>query len=297
STGRRIPPIVMGHEASGVVEAVGDAVKRFKAGERITFDSTVYCGQCYFCRRGQVNLCNNRRVLGVSCGDYRQHGCFAEYVAVPEAICYALPDNLSFEYAAMIEPVSIAVHAVSRARPEMGETAVVVGTGMIGLLVVQALRVAGVGRVIAVDLEDRKLKLAAELGADVTINAKDPDVAAKIMALTAGRGADLAVECVGATAPINTAITSLRKGGRIVLVGNISPRADIPLQAVVTRELTVLGSCASCGEYPVCIDVLANRKVRVDAILSATASLHEGPRWFERLYGQEAGLMKVVLRP
>ncbi|MFI5380267.1 MAG: galactitol-1-phosphate 5-dehydrogenase [Tepidisphaerales bacterium] len=296
STGRRVPPIVMGHEASGVVEAVGGAATRFKPGARITFDSTVYCGRCHFCRRGQVNLCDNRRVLGVSCGDYRQHGCFAEYVAVPEAICYALPENLSFTHAAMIEPVSIAVHGVSRARPEMGDTAVVVGTGMIGLLVVQALRVAGAGRVIAVDLEDRKLQLARELGADEILNANDPEVARKIMAIT-GRGADLAVECVGATGPINTAIASLSKGGRLVLVGNISPKAEIPLQALVTRELTVLGSCASCGEYPVCIDLLAQGRIRVEPILSATASLDEGPKWFERLYAREAGLMKVVLRP
>ncbi len=297
STGRRIPPIVMGHEASGVVEAAASGADRFKPGDRVTFDSTVYCGRCHFCGRGQVNLCDNRRVLGVSCADYRQHGCFAEYVAVPEAICHPLPQELSFEHAAMIEPVSIAVHAVARAGVAIGESAVVVGTGMIGLLVVQALRTAGAGKIIAVDVEPQKRQLAREVGADEALDGHEDELPRRIMGLTAGRGADLSVECVGATGPIQTAVACLRKGGRAVLVGNISPRAELSLQTIVTRELTLLGSCASCGEYPTCIDLLARRRIRVDPILSATAPLEQGPQWFDRLYAREPGLMKVILKP
>ena len=112
STGRRIPPVVMGHEAAGVITEVGREVDQWKPGDRVTFDSTISCGDCAFCRRGDVNLCDRRQVLGVSCGDYRRHGAFAEYVAVPARILYRLPDTLSFEHAAMIEAVSIAVHAV-----------------------------------------------------------------------------------------------------------------------------------------------------------------------------------------
>ena len=100
STGRRIPPLVMGHEAAGFIEHVGDEVRGLQVGDRVTFDSTVSCGRCHFCRRGQINLCDNRTVLGVSCGDYRRHGAFAEYVAVPSRILYKLPDSLAFEHAA-----------------------------------------------------------------------------------------------------------------------------------------------------------------------------------------------------
>ena len=142
STGRRIPPIVMGHEASGVVEKVGANVRDFKAGDRVTFDSTISCGNCEYCRAGRINLCDNRRVLGVSTPEYRQHGCFAEFVALPARIAYKLPDAVSFEHAAMTEPLSIAVHAVSRAGTAglLGKSALVVGAGMIGQLLIQTLR-------------------------------------------------------------------------------------------------------------------------------------------------------------
>ncbi|NQT36871.1 MAG: alcohol dehydrogenase catalytic domain-containing protein, partial [Planctomycetes bacterium] len=160
STGRRQPPIVMGHEAAGVIARVGEAVDDWAPGDRVTFDSTIYCGRCAFCRDGQINLCDNRRVLGVSCDDYRRHGAFAQFVAVPRHIVYRLPEGLSFERAAMVEPLSIAFHAVNITPITLGDTAVVVGTGMIGLLAVEALRAAGCGRIFAVDLDQNKLDLA-----------------------------------------------------------------------------------------------------------------------------------------
>src|SRR5579863_6597884 len=164
SSGRRIPPLVMGHEAAGEIAEAGRNVTQWKVGDRVTFDSTVSCGHCDFCRRGDINLCDNRQVLGVSCGDYRRNGAFAEYVAVPENILYGLPVSLPFEHAAMIEAVSIAVHAVNLTPRTLGDTAVVVGTGMIGLLMLQAARLAGCSRIIAVDLDDNKLEVARSLG-------------------------------------------------------------------------------------------------------------------------------------
>ncbi|RPJ55533.1 MAG: galactitol-1-phosphate 5-dehydrogenase [Acidobacteria bacterium] len=297
STGRRIPPIVMGHEASGVIAAAGPEVHDFKPGDRVTFDSTIYCGSCFFCKRGEINLCDNRRVLGVSCGDYRLHGAFAEYVAVPERVLYRIPDALSFERAAMIEPCSIAFHAVNRARLTINDTAVVVGSGMIGLLVIQALRLAGCGRIFAVDVEDAKLELARRLGADAVLNSSRVDTADEIRRLTHNRGADLAFEAVGISPAVQTALASVRKGGQLVLVGNLAPMVDFPLQAAVTRELTVLGCCASRGEYPACLDMIAAGKLDVDVLMSATAPLADGAAWFGRLYGKERGLMKVVLKP
>ena len=297
STGRRVPPLVMGHEAAGLVARVGARVTSFHQGDRVTFDSMISCGLCYYCRRGQINLCDERRVLGVSCGEYRQNGAFAEYVAVPQHVVYRLPDSLSFEHAALIEPVSVVFHAVSLTPITLGDTAVVVGTGMIGLLVVQALRLAGCGRVFAVDLDARKLELAKKLGADEGFNPSQADVRAEVASRTQGRGADVALEAVGATAPINTAIASLRKGGALTLVGNLSPKAEVPLQAIVTRELKLMGSCGVKGEYPASIEMLARGRIRVTDLISAAAPLEEGPAWFDRLYRQEPGLLKVILKP
>lgn len=297
STGRRIPPVIMGHEASGVIAEVGSNVKEFAAGNRVTFDDTIYCGTCFFCRRGQTNLCNKRRVLGVSCDEYRQHGAFAEYVAVPAHVLYRLPDTVSFEQAAMVEPSSVALHAVERTPISLNDTAVVVGVGMVGLLVVQVLRAAGCGQIIAVDIDQSKLDMACEHGADIGLDPENTDAAAEIHKLTQDRGADVAFEVVGITSAVQTAIGSLRKGGALTLVGNISPKVELPLQAAVTRELTLYGSYGSKGEYPVCLDLIARGAIDVDIMMSATAPLSEGALWFKRLYDREPGLMKVILEP
>jgi L-iditol 2-dehydrogenase len=297
SSGRRIPPLVMGHEAAGMVTAVGTNVTKFAVGDRVTFDSTVSCGECHFCRRGEINLCDNRMVLGVSCGDYRRYGAFAEYVSVPQNICYRIPDNLSFEHAALIEAVSIAVHAANRTPIQLGDTAVVVGSGMIGLLVIQAIRLAGCSRIIAVDLDASRLEKARELGADFTLKADDCNVVDEVKGLTDGRGADVAIEVVGATPTLVTAIESVRKGGAVTLVGNLAPTVELPLQSIVTRELSLYGTCASKGEYPQCIALLERGDIKVQPLITATASLDEGPEWFERLYAGEPGAMKVVIKP
>jgi len=297
STGRRIPPLVMGHEAAGVIERAGSAVEGFKAGDRVTFDSTVSCGRCDFCRQGQINLCDNRTVLGVSCGDYRRHGAFAEYVSVPARILYKLPDSLPFERAALIEAVSIAVHAVSRHLPKPDEAVLVVGSGMIGVLVIQVLREKGCRNIIAVDVDDDKLALAKRVGATRTVNGKDIDVPARIRELTGGQGADASFEVVGHGSTVVNAIRSLRKGGTVVLIGNLSPKVEIPLQEVVSREISVLGSCASSGEIPECIDLLARGAVDVDPLISLKAPLNEAPDLFARLYGGDKSLMKVIIQP
>lgn len=296
-SGRRIPPIVMGHEAAGTIEKIGSEVTGYAIGDRVTFDSTVYCGECDFCRRGEVNLCDNRMVLGVSCDDYRRYGAFAEFVMVPGRILYRLPDNLSFDAAALIEAVSVAVHAVARSTAKKGDAALVVGAGMIGLLIVQVLRHKGCDPIFAIDLDDQRLELAGTFGATKTFNAKDPDAVTKIIAATNGHGVDVALEAVGATPTIRTAIAALRKGGSLCLVGNIAANIELPLQSVVTRELSVYGTCASQGEYPECIDLMASGIVDVTPLISAQGSLEEGQSWFDRLHAKEPGLMKVVLNP
>jgi len=297
STGRRIPPIIMGHEAAGVISQTGANAGDWKEGDCVTFDSTVYCGTCYFCRRGLINLCDNRRVLGVSCEEYRQNGAFAEYVAVPHHILYSLPEVLGFEQAAMVEPVSIAFHAVKRTPLSINDTAVVVGSGMIGLLIIQTLRAAGCEKIIAVDLDQNRLDLACRLGEVAGLKSDNSDVVQEVLKLTGNRGADIAFEAVGITPTIKTAVNALRKGGSLILVGNLSPAVEIPLQAIVTREISIYGSCASCGEYPECLDMIANEAVNVNALISAVAPLSEGAKWFKRLYNKESDLLKVILVP
>jgi L-iditol 2-dehydrogenase len=301
STGRRIPPLVMGHEAAGIIAAVGDSVHAFAVGERVTFDSTIYCGSCRFCKEGAINLCDRREVLGVSCGDYRRNGAFAEYVAVPARIVYRLPDSLNFADAAMIEAVSVALHAVRLTAPEPGSTALVVGAGMIGLLILQSLRVAGCGRIFVTDIDPRRLDLARKLGANETIEADaattSEEIAEAIRGLTDGQGVDIVVEAVGTAATVRTAIASARKNATVTLVGNLAPEVPIALQTVVTRQIRLQGSCASAGEYPQAMKLMASKAINVAPMLSAIAPLAEGPRWFERLYAREANLMKVVLTP
>jgi L-iditol 2-dehydrogenase len=244
-----------------------------------------------------VNLCTARRVLGVSCGEYRQHGAFAEYVAVPDHILFPLPEGMPFEHAAMAEPVAIALHAVGRISIQTGDRAAVVGAGMIGLLVLQALKLAGCNEIIAIDIDDARLRVASELGASDTINSADVDAAAAVVERTAGVGVDVAMEVVGNAAALATATNCVRRGGHVGLVGNVSPSVPFPLQTVVTREITLAGSCASAGEYPRAIELIASGAIRVAPLISAVAPLADGPQWFERLYARESNLMKVILCP
>lgn len=297
SSGRRIPPIVMGHEAAGTVAAAGTKVARFSKGDRVTFDSTVYCGACAFCARGEINLCDSRQVVGVSCGDYRRSGAFAEFIAVPERILYRLPETISFAEAAMLEAVSVALHAVRISRVKRGETALVIGAGMIGLLTLQAAKAAGCTRVLIADIDETRLNLAKRVGADEALHLSGAELVAEVLRQTNGKGVDVVWEAVGRNETVSAAIDCARKGGAITLIGNVTPEVTLPLQKVVTRQLRLQGSCASAGEYPEAIDLVASGKIQVKPLITAIAPLEEGPRWFRRLHGREPNLMKVVLTP
>jgi L-iditol 2-dehydrogenase len=295
SSGRRIPPIVMGHEAAGTIAALGGDVTNLAKNERVTFDSTISCGACEFCKRGELNLCNHREVIGVSCGDYRRAGAFAEYIVVPSRIVYRLPPSISFPEAALLEAVAVAVHAVSLAESVPKRTALVIGAGTIGLLCLQALRVAGCSRIFVADIDASRLGLAKELGA-TTVLSPELEFAKQVGHLTGG-GVDLVVEAVGRNETVGTAIDAVRKGGTVILVGNIAPEVTLPLQKVVTRQIRLQGSCASAGEYPRAIELMASGAINVKPLITAIAPLEEGPEWFKRLHAREPGLTKVVLTP
>jgi L-iditol 2-dehydrogenase len=297
STGRRIPPIVMGHEAAGIVTAVGSQVDNYKPGDRVTFDSTVYCGKCEYCLKGEVNLCNQRQVIGVSCGEYRRAGAFAEFLTIPARIAYQLPESFSFAEAAMLEAVSVALHGVAVSEMKPGATVLVIGAGMIGLLLLQAARAAGCSRVVVSDVDATRLKLASQLGADVTLHASGDLLIEEILRLTGGNGVELVLEAVGREETIAAGIDCARKGGTVTLVGNISPQIMLPLQKVVSRQIRLQGSCASAGEYPQAIELVASGKIKVDSLITAVAPLSAGPSWFKRLHAREPNLMKIVLDP
>lgn len=296
STGRRIPPIIMGHEASGVIVGTGKNITGWKIGDRVTFDSTIYRLDDWYTRQGHYNLSDNRMVLGVSCNEFRRNGAFAEYVTIPGHILYRIPENVTFEQAAMVEPVAVALHSINLSGAKINDTAVVFGSGMIGLFIIQLLKQAGC-QVIAVDMLQERLDMAKLAGADYIFNSASNDVVTQIRNLTNNRGTDLAFEAVGITPTIQSAVESLRKGGTLILVGNLSPVIELPLQKVVTKELTVRGSCAINGEYPAVLDLISKGKVNVNDMMSAVAPLSEGASWFDRLYRKEKGLLKVILKP
>jgi L-iditol 2-dehydrogenase len=288
STGRRRPPLIMGHEAAGIIAQVRGFAGDWKPGDRVTFDSTLSCGQCGYCQQSQFNLCENRRVLGVSCEDYSCQGALAQYVVVPHRVLYRLPDDLDFVRAAMVEPLSIAVHAAKRSGVKAGNTAVVVGAGMIGLLQIQVLRAMGCQRIVAVDLAEEKLRMAAKFGATETVQPRTSPDSFQV---------DHAFEAVGLSSSVDWAMRSVRKGGFLTLIGNVSPKIEWSLQLAVTRELTIRGSCASAGEYPECLDLICQGLIDVSSLISAVAPLADGADWFERLSKKDCGLFKVILTP
>ncbi len=300
SSGRRVPPIIMGHEAAGVITEVGNSVNDWKVGDRVAFDSIVFCGRCKSCRSGRTNLCSDRRVIGVSCDEYRRHGAFAELLSLPQHVLFSVPDEVSFEQAAFGEPLAVAMHAVNRVNLVGGETALVIGAGLIGLLVTQVLKQKGASQVFVSDLDVDRLALAKKLGANDGWNATTEDVAARIKAVTEGAGADVVIECVGAGPTIGQAVECVRNGGTIGCVGNLATEVDLPLQQLVTREISMFGSCASSGEYGEAMAALAAGEIQVEPLTSAVAELSEGNDWFQKLYNGgefDSSYLKVILKP
>jgi threonine dehydrogenase-like Zn-dependent dehydrogenase len=297
STGRRIPPMIMGHEASGIIVQTGSCVKGWKAGVRVTFDSTVYPLNDWYTLEGMYNLSDDREVLGVSPGPYKRNGAFAEFVIVPQHILYHIPENVTFEQAAMTEAVAVALHSINISGLKTGDKCVVVGAGMIGIFLIKLLKISGASVIIALDVDDKRLEQARKAGADYTFSPSEEGLQEKILSVTGGRGADIAFEAVGKSESVNMAIDLVRKGGKAILVGNISPRIEFPLQKVVTRELKVLGSCAIRGEYEVVLGLLQSGRITVDDQISVVAPLSEGALWFDKLYRRTENLNKVILKP
>lgn len=297
NTGRRLPPLIMGHEAAGVVGRIGDNVTDFVPGDRVCFDSTVYCNMCPACKQGLFNRCIHRQVLGVSVPEFKRNGALAEYVAVPHWIVAKLPDDMSFVQAALLEPASIGTHAANRRAISHDDTAVVIGAGTIGLFILQAAKLRGAKRTLACDISDFRLDLARQVGADECINPQSLTLRDAVLALTDGRGADITFEAVGFAETFREAISITRTGGSVVAVGNLAKETEFNLQELVSRELTFTGSYASSGEFRTCIDLIASEQIKVGPLVSEVLPLKDGPSAFRRLLEAKENLLKIVLEP
>jgi L-iditol 2-dehydrogenase len=298
STGRRIPPIIMGHEAAGTIVAVGQGVTRWHVGDRVTYGCAIHCGKCSYCRRGLINLCDDRRWMGVSAPAARKHGSYAEYVAVPQQILVQLPDTVSFAAAALSEPLSVAMHALARTPRTLYDSALVVGCGPIGLLAIQLLRASGCGRIVAVDRNPPRLALAELCGAHVLVGSALAGAAlATVQSVTGNTGVDLALEAAGSESSLQLCVAALRKGGALTLIGNVLPSVAFPLQAAVVKELTIYTAMTATDEMVRGVAMLAAGAVNAVPLINAVVPMSQGVAFFDRLRGRDRSLVKVLLAP
>ncbi len=292
ATGRRRPGIVMGHEAAGDVIAIGPDVSSVKEGDRVALRSILPCGRCDRCRHGRPNICPDRQGMGM-----HFDGAYAEQILVTDSLLLPLPDTLSYEDGALIEPLAVAMHAVNRTPFELMDFVVVVGAGAIGLLTLLAARLRGAGSIVVTDLSAHRLEVARSLGADLTIDVGSSDPVAAIAAATDGRGADAVFEAVGVGATVAQSLAVARPGGQVTWIGNSAPLVEMPMQALVTGELTVRGAYGFSDEFEQAADALAAGWIDARRIVECVAPLEEGPELFSRLGDSSLAAVKVVLTP
>ena len=291
-TGRRQPGMVMGHEAAGRVMETGQDVRGVRVGDRVALCSILSCGLCEPCRRGRPNVCERRRGLGM-----QFDGAYAERMVVPQALVVPLPESLSFEVAALAEPLAVALHAVAITPLDPGDAVAIVGAGPIGLLTHLVLRLRGVRSVAITDRSPHRLAVAHALGADLAIDVTRTDPAAAVREATAGSGADVVFEAVGISATVAQSLSMARSGGQVTWIGNSAPTVDLPMQDMVTRELTLRGSYAFDREFDDAIDLLATGRIDVRPLIELTAPLADGPELFRRLGDGTLDAVKVLLIP
>jgi L-iditol 2-dehydrogenase len=292
ATGRRRIGVAMGHEAAGEIVAVGEAVRDRRVGERVVLRSILACGVCDRCRHGQPNVCLDRRGLGM-----QFDGAYAERVAVPEAMVELLPDGLDVLDAALVEPLAVALHAVNLTPFALLDRVAIVGAGSIGLLTLLAVRRRGAGTVVVTDRDPHRVELARALGADAAIDVSAGDPVAAVLDATDGGGADAVFEAVGIAPTVAQSIAVARPGGHVTWVGNSAPEVPLPMQQLVTRELTVRGAYAFVDEFAAAIDALASGWIDAHALIERVAPLEEGEELFRQLAAGTLPAVKVVLTP
>jgi L-iditol 2-dehydrogenase len=287
------PPFVLGHEPGGVVVEVGKDVKHLKVGDRVALEPGKTCGHCEFCKTGRYNLCPDVVFFATPPVD----GVFQEYVAHEADLCFKLPDNVSTLEGALIEPLAVGFHAANQGGAHAGQTAVVFGAGCIGLVSMMALKAMGVSKVYQVDIMDKRLDKALELGADDVINSSKEDALARISELTDGKGADLIIETAGTQITTVQAIHAAKKGANIVLVGySKSGEMTLPMSLVLDKELTFKTVFRYRHIYPMAIDAVASGKVNLKGIVTNVYSLDDAQRAMDESVANKADIVKAVIK-
>ncbi len=287
------PPFVLGHEPGGVVVEVGKDVKHLKVGDRVALEPGKTCGQCEFCKTGRYNLCPDVVFFATPPVD----GVFQEYVAHEASLCFKLPDNVSTLEGALIEPLAVGFHAAVQGEAHAGQTAVVMGAGCIGLVSMMALKAMGVSRVYVVDVMQKRLDKAMELGADGVINGKDKDAVEEVMRLTDGKGCDLVIETAGTQITTVQSIHMAKKGSNIVLVGySASGEMTLPMSLFLDKELTFKTVFRYRHIYPMAIDAVAAGKVNLKGIVTDIFDLDDVQEGMDRSIHNKADIVKGVIR-
>ncbi len=286
------PPLVMGHEFSGVVSDVGPGVTGFRVGERVTANPIMFCGHCYYCRSGRHSICDDRPILGM-----RLNGCFARFVAVRQDNVYPVPKEVSFEAAAMSEVLCVALHALDRVPVGPGDTAVVVGAGPLGFLILLAARAGGASRIVMTGLgaDRERLKVATALGAH-TIVADEMDPAQAVCELTRGLGADVVFECTGHPSGVPQALGLVRKGGRIGVLGMGHGESSFNTAILSYREVELIGVRAYDPKvWHRSYDVLASRQFPLEDLVTHRLPMQEAERGIELMTSRQG--LKVMFTP
>lgn len=292
TSGRRTPPMIMGHELSGEIAQLGEGATRFAVGDRVTVQPLIFCGQCDYCEQGLTNLCPTKRMYGVMDVD----GAMAEQICVLEKLVYRLPESVTYPHGAMLEPLAVAYTAVTKAPSIEGRHVLVVGAGAIGLLVLQILKTLAPAKTFVSDVNEFRLDVAKRMGADVAINPANDDLKEVVAGETEGKGADIAFEVVGISATVQQAMSALRTGGTCVWVGNSEQMITLNMQEVVTRQLAISGTYAYTHEgFGEAIGLLAEQKPDLDPLISKVVPLDQGPEMFALLGQGARDLIKVIL--
>ena len=284
-------PVAVGHEFAGEIVEMGTAVNRFSLGDRVTVEPVLICGQCPPCKQGQYGYCDNLSF------HYRQgQGAFANYFIADEDFVYTLPEHLSYEAGALIEPLAVAVHAVQRAKIGLRDKVLVLGAGAIGLLITAVVRICGVQDIVVVDLAPYRLAKAKALGASRIINPREESVDHVIQELTSGRGMDKTFECVGLEQTLTQAMNLLRKGGLATIVGIFeSTEVRIPAPLFVAKEITVQGSQGYCWDFPTALSLTQN--IDLTEMITHVLPLSQVQAGFDAALDPNSQAIKVVLQP
>ena len=286
-------PLIIGHEFAGEVVAVGENVGNVEVGNRVAGMGGQVCGECYFCERMQYNLCMKGAYLG-----FHYDGAFAEYVNVPAFTLFPLPESVSSQAGALVEPFAVGLHAVRQGSVANGDTVVVLGAGPIGLATLQAAVADGAGRVFVLEMADSRKEIALQMGATAVIDPSQVDPVAEIQKLTNGIGADVAIECIGSEKTAPLAISLVRKGGTAVMAGIFSKESTLNFLGVAVDEKRIIGSFGYFTEFPEVIEWFAEGKLNPLPLLTETIDLENiVEKGFEELLSGKGDNIKIIVEP